>query len=62
MLNEIFTELFEAVARQSDGMLDKFIGDALMAVYGAPLTSGRDAAERGGKRAGQMVAAVAARC
>ncbi|HLZ73861.1 adenylate/guanylate cyclase domain-containing protein [Phenylobacterium sp.] len=42
MLNEIFTELFEAVAA-SDGMLDKFIGDALMAVYGAPLSSGRDA-------------------
>ena len=41
MLNEIFTELFEAVAG-SDGMLDKFIGDALMAVYGAPLASGRD--------------------
>jgi adenylate cyclase len=41
MLNEIFTELFEAVAA-SDGMLDKFIGDALMAVYGAPLSSGRD--------------------
>jgi adenylate cyclase len=43
MLNEIFTELFEAVSG-SGGMLDKFIGDALMAVYGAPLTSGRDAA------------------
>jgi adenylate cyclase len=43
MLNEIFTELFEAVAG-SGGMLDKFIGDALMAVYGAPLTTGRDAA------------------
>jgi adenylate cyclase len=42
MLNEIFTELFEAVSG-SDGMLDKFIGDALMAVYGAPLSSGRDA-------------------
>jgi adenylate cyclase len=41
MLNEIFTELFEAVAA-SDGVLDKFIGDAVMAVYGAPLTSGRD--------------------
>jgi len=41
MLNEIFTDLFEAVAA-SDGMLDKFIGDALMAVYGAPLSSGRD--------------------
>jgi adenylate cyclase len=41
MLNEIFTELFEAVAA-SDGVLDKFIGDAIMAVYGAPLPTGRD--------------------
>ena len=43
MLNEIFTELFEAVAA-FDGMLDKFIGDALMAVYGAPISGARDAA------------------
>ena len=43
MLNEIFTELFEAVAT-NDGVLDKFIGDAVMAVYGAPLSSGRDPA------------------
>jgi adenylate cyclase len=43
MLNEIFTELFEAVA-SNDGVLDKFIGDAIMAVYGAPLSSGRDPA------------------
>ena len=41
MLNEIFTELFEAVAA-ADGLLDKFIGDAIMAVYGAPISSGRD--------------------
>lgn len=43
MLNEIFTELFEAVAA-FDGMLDKFIGDELMAVYGAPIPGARDAA------------------
>ena len=43
MLNDIFTELFEAVAA-NDGVLDKFIGDAIMAVYGAPLTSERDTA------------------
>jgi adenylate cyclase len=43
MLNDIFTELFEAVAA-NDGVLDKFIGDAIMAVYGAPLSSGRDPA------------------
>ena len=41
MLNEVFTELFEAVAA-SEGVLDKFIGDAIMAVYGAPLSTGRD--------------------
>ena len=57
MLNEIFTELFEAVS-QSDGMLDKFIGDALMAVYGAPLTSGRDALNAV-ESAIAMVAAIA---
>jgi adenylate cyclase len=43
VLNEIFTELFEAVAT-FDGMLDKFIGDALMAVYGAPISGANDAA------------------
>ncbi|MEK6637547.1 MAG: adenylate/guanylate cyclase domain-containing protein [Pseudomonadota bacterium] len=43
MLNEIFTELFESVAA-FDGMLDKFIGDALMAVYGAPISGTHDAA------------------
>lgn len=42
MLNEVFTSLFEAVAN-NDGVLDKFIGDALMSVYGAPLPTGRDA-------------------
>jgi adenylate cyclase len=35
LLNEVFTELFEAVAA-SGGVLDKFLGDAIMAVYGAP--------------------------
>lgn len=41
MLNEIFTELFEAVA-STDGMIDKYMGDAIMAVYGAPLPHGQD--------------------
>jgi len=41
MLNEIFAELVEAVSA-NDGVLDKFMGDAVMAVYGAPLSSGRD--------------------
>jgi adenylate cyclase len=41
MLNEVFTDLFEAVAA-ADGILDKYIGDAIMAVYGVPLPTGRD--------------------
>jgi adenylate cyclase len=41
MLNEVFADLVEAVSG-NDGVVDKFIGDAVMAVYGAPLTSGRD--------------------
>lgn len=42
MLNEVFAELVEAVTGH-DGVLDKFIGDAVMAVFGAPIASGRDA-------------------
>jgi adenylate cyclase len=41
MLNEIYTELFEAVAA-SNGVLDKFLGDAIMAHWGAPIASDRD--------------------
>jgi adenylate cyclase len=41
MLNEVFADLVEAVSG-NDGVVDKFIGDAVMAVFGAPLASGRD--------------------
>ena len=41
MLNEVFTDLVEAVTSH-DGVVDKFIGDAVMAVFGAPISSGRD--------------------
>ena len=40
-LNELFTELYEAVSGHG-GVLDKYIGDAVMAVFGAPLSSERD--------------------
>jgi len=43
MLNGVFVELYEAVT-DSGGVVDKFIGDAVMAVYGVPLPSGQDAA------------------
>ena len=43
LLNDYFTIMVDCI-QQHGGMLDKFIGDAIMAVYGAPLSSGRDPA------------------
>jgi adenylate cyclase len=36
MLNAYFTEVCEVV-RRNGGMVDKFIGDAVMAIFGAPM-------------------------
>jgi len=36
MLNEYFTEMVEIIFR-NDGMVNKFIGDAIMAIYNVPL-------------------------
>ena len=42
LLNDYLTEMTDIVFKY-DGMLDKYEGDAIMAVYGAPVSHGNDA-------------------
>ncbi len=55
-LNEYLTPMTELVMAQ-DGMLDKYIGDAIMAVYGAPIDQ-TDHARRACRTALAMMAAL----
>jgi adenylate cyclase len=56
LLTEYFTEMVECVFRHG-GMLDKFIGDAVMAQWGAPLANPDDA-DRAMRAAIDMMAAL----
>jgi adenylate cyclase len=57
VLNEFYTLMIETVFKH-DGTLDKFLGDAVMAVFGAPIAH-PDHAERAVKTALDMRTAVA---
>jgi adenylate cyclase len=58
ILNDFFSRMTDILFKY-DGTLDKYIGDGLMAVFGAPMEE-KDDAERGIRAAQEMLKALAA--
>ncbi|MBS2021881.1 MAG: PAS domain-containing protein, partial [Deltaproteobacteria bacterium] len=56
MLNEYFTEMLEVIDR-NNGVLDKFIGDAVMAIFGVPF-AGEGDADNAVTAANEMIASL----
>ena len=48
-LNTLFSAMFESVNRKHNGIVNKFLGDGFMAVFGAPIADDGASRNAGGR-------------